>query len=58
MGLQIKVAQHFFLIVCDIINQKATKVYIFCQIRDFNFPVSRQDAYYQFYKNAPADLFH
>ena len=46
-------AQHFFLIVCDITNQKSTKIYIFCQIRDFDFPLSRQDAYYQFYKNAP-----
>ena len=46
-------AQHFFLIVCDIANQKATKIYIFCQFGDFDFPVSRQDAYYQFYKNAP-----
>ena len=46
-------AQHFFPIGCDMITQKANQTYIFVKIEDLGFPVSREDAYYQFYKNAP-----
>ena len=34
-------------------HKKQTKLKYFFQIEDFGFPVSREDAYYQFYKNAP-----
>ena len=34
-------------------HKKQTKLKYFIQIEDFGFPVSREDAYYQFYKNAP-----
>ena len=43
-----EVAQHFFLIGCDMITQKANQTCIFVQIEDLGFPVSREDAYYQF----------
>ena len=35
------------------ITQKANQTYIFVKIEDLGFPVSREGAYYQFYKNAP-----
>ena len=33
--------------------KKQKKTYFFIQIEDFDFSMSRDNAYYQFYKNAP-----
>ena len=34
-------------------QQKAKKKFLLLQIEDFDFSMSRENAYYQFYKNAP-----
>ena len=38
-------------------HNKSKKNEFFFQIEDFDFSMSRGDAYYQFYKNAPEEWY-
>ena len=48
-----KVAHYFFLIVYDMKSWKAINILIFQHIENFEFSLSRDDAYYQSDQNAP-----
>ena len=48
-----KVAHCIFVNEYDVYTWKQTKDYIFFQFDNFAISMSRDDAYYQIYKNAP-----